>query len=131
MPVSLSIKNVPDDVAERLRERAKRNHRSIQGELLAILEESMKRRTLTPEEVLREVRAPGIETPDEATAMIREDRDTDQGRVQRGPAMRDQKEVQGPAPTITVKELSEWVKARGFTTKSDSVQILREQRDAR
>jgi plasmid stability protein len=38
MPVSLSIKNVPEDLAERLRERAKRNHRSLQGELLAILE---------------------------------------------------------------------------------------------
>ena len=31
MPVSLSIKNVPDDLAQRLRERAKRNHRSLQG----------------------------------------------------------------------------------------------------
>lgn len=39
MPVSLSIKNVPDELAERLRARAKRNHRSLQGELLALLEE--------------------------------------------------------------------------------------------
>ncbi len=31
MPVSLSIKNVPDELAQRLRERAKRNHRSVQG----------------------------------------------------------------------------------------------------
>ena len=38
MPVSFSVKNVPDDTAEALRLRAKRNHRSLQGELLAILE---------------------------------------------------------------------------------------------
>lgn len=38
MSLNLSIKNVPDDVAERLRERARRNHRSLQGELRAILD---------------------------------------------------------------------------------------------
>jgi plasmid stability protein len=31
---NLSIKNVPDDVVQRLRERARANHRSLQGELL-------------------------------------------------------------------------------------------------
>jgi len=36
MPVNLSIKNAPDDVVERLRRRAAKNHRSLQGELLAI-----------------------------------------------------------------------------------------------
>ena len=40
MPVNLSIKNVPDEIAEDLRERAARNHRSLQGELLAIIEEA-------------------------------------------------------------------------------------------
>jgi plasmid stability protein len=38
MPVSLSIKNVPEALAQRLRERAERNHRSLQRELMAILE---------------------------------------------------------------------------------------------
>ena len=38
MPVNLSIKNAPDDIVERLRERAARHHRSLQGELLAIVE---------------------------------------------------------------------------------------------
>jgi hypothetical protein len=37
MPVSFSVKNVPDRVAKALRARAKRSHRSLQGELLAIL----------------------------------------------------------------------------------------------
>jgi plasmid stability protein len=40
MAVNLSIKDVPDDVAERLRQRAARNHRSLQGELMAIVEQA-------------------------------------------------------------------------------------------
>lgn len=38
MGVNLSIKGVPDELAEVLRQRAARNHRSLQGELMAILE---------------------------------------------------------------------------------------------
>lgn len=76
MPVNFSIKNVPDQVAERLRQRAARAHRSLQGELMAILEEAAwQEERLTPLEVLREVRSIGLVTPGEATAMIREDRD--------------------------------------------------------
>ena len=37
---NLSIKDVPDDLAERLRQRAARNHRSLQGELMAIIEQA-------------------------------------------------------------------------------------------
>lgn len=37
MPVNLSIKNVPDNLAESLRQRAQANHRSLQGELMAVL----------------------------------------------------------------------------------------------
>ena len=40
MPVNLSIKDVPDDLAERLRQRAARHHRSLQGELMAIVEQA-------------------------------------------------------------------------------------------
>lgn len=38
MGVSLSIKDVPEVLAERLRQRAARNHRSLQRELMAIVE---------------------------------------------------------------------------------------------
>jgi len=34
---NLSIKNVPDEVLDKLRERASQHHRSIQGELMALL----------------------------------------------------------------------------------------------
>jgi plasmid stability protein len=37
MNINLSIKNVPEDIAARLRARAASNHRSLQGELMAIL----------------------------------------------------------------------------------------------
>lgn len=38
---NLSIKNVPDDLLSKLRERAARHHRSIQGELMALLSAAM------------------------------------------------------------------------------------------
>ncbi len=38
MPVNLSVKNVSRALAAKLRARAERNHRSLQGELMAILE---------------------------------------------------------------------------------------------
>jgi len=38
MPVDLSVKNVPDHIAEGLRRRAGKDDRSLQGEVIAILE---------------------------------------------------------------------------------------------
>ena len=39
---NLSIKDVPEEVAEALRQRAARNHRSLQGELMAILHAALR-----------------------------------------------------------------------------------------
>jgi plasmid stability protein len=76
MSVNLSIKNVPDELAERLRERAARNHRSLQGELMAILEQSVTdKAVLTPKEILDEVRNLGLSTGAQAAQMVREERD--------------------------------------------------------
>jgi antitoxin FitA len=76
MPVNLSIKNAPDHVVQRLRDRAARNHRSLQGELLAIIEAAAdEARALTPAEILKAVREAGLNTPSEAAALIRADRD--------------------------------------------------------
>jgi plasmid stability protein len=75
MPVNLSIKNAPDRIVSRLRERAKRNHRSLQGELLAIIEEAAEARTLvTPKDVLAEVRRLKLRTPAESAEIVRRDR---------------------------------------------------------
>jgi antitoxin FitA len=78
VPVNLSIKNAPDDIVQRLRERAARNHRSLQGELMAIIEEAVKPRPalyLTADEVLTKARALNLPRTDEAAALIRADRD--------------------------------------------------------
>lgn len=76
MPVNLSIKNAPDKIVERLRRRAERHHRSLQGELLAIVEEAVRTEgELSPRELLAEVRRLGVRTSDDATAIIRADRD--------------------------------------------------------
>jgi antitoxin FitA len=76
MPVSLSIKNVPDKLARRLRKQAALHHRSVQGELLAILEDALgPMGPLTLAEVHRRIQKLGLHTPDEGTAIIRADRD--------------------------------------------------------
>lgn len=71
--VTLSVKNVPVDVAKRLKDRAARNHRSLQGELQAILEEAGW--TMTIHDVAALVKRIGLKTPSESAQMIREDRD--------------------------------------------------------
>jgi plasmid stability protein len=81
MGVNLSIKNVPEEIAEKLRKRAARNHRSLQGELMAILEESVTEEApLTPKELVERVRAIGLRTPQESVEFIREDRNARSSR---------------------------------------------------
>jgi antitoxin FitA len=77
MPANLSIKNTPDHIVERLRRRAKRHHRSLERELLAIIETAaLEEQQATPAEILAEVRRVGLQTPREASAVIRADRDS-------------------------------------------------------
>ena len=76
MPVNLSIKNAPDDIVSRLRARAQHNHRSLQGELLAILEDAVRKEpVMSVEEILREVSSLGLKTGSESVEFIRADRD--------------------------------------------------------
>lgn len=75
--MNLSIKNTPEDLVQKLRARAERHHRSLQGELMAIIEAAVAHE---PEQsvfgVLSEIRTMGIVTPSEATVTVRHDRDT-------------------------------------------------------
>ena len=76
MTVNLSIKNAPDEIVQRLRERAARHHRSLQGELLAIIEAAVRPATpASPADILAEVRRLGVSTPSDSAALIRADRD--------------------------------------------------------
>ena len=74
--LSLSVKDVPEELARALRERAARNHRSLQGELLHILESAVAPRPFRIRELQEAIRTLRFTTPDESTAMIRDDRDT-------------------------------------------------------
>ena len=61
VPVSLSIKNVPDEVVEKLRERAQRNRRSLQGELLEVVEKAARETPVpTIEQVYERAKARGL-----------------------------------------------------------------------
>ena len=77
MSLNLSIKNAPEEIVKKLRDRAKRHHRSLQGELLAIIEESVQSEDrLSPDEVLKEVRRLNLHTPSESVKRIRADRNS-------------------------------------------------------
>lgn len=71
----VQLRNVPDEIAARLARRAHAHGRTVEDEALAILEQNLGRSPLSASEVLRRARSLGLSTPDEATAMIREDRD--------------------------------------------------------
>lgn len=45
---NLSIKDVPEELTEALRQRAVRNHRSLQGELMAIITEAVQPTAAAP-----------------------------------------------------------------------------------
>jgi len=76
----LSIKNVPEKQIAVLKRRAKQNHRSLQGELRAIVAEVAGRSAELPtrmtfDEALTALRRTKLKTPSESVRMIREDRD--------------------------------------------------------
>jgi antitoxin FitA len=75
MAVRLSIRKVPNRVVAELKRRARANHRSLQGELLALVEAAAERGTLSIEEIRRRVGRLGIHSPSESLAMIRSGRD--------------------------------------------------------
>ncbi len=74
MPVTLSVKNVPAALVERLRQRAANQHRSLQGELLAILEAAASP-TITIDELAEKANALGLKTPADSVDIIRATRD--------------------------------------------------------
>lgn len=77
MPVNLSIKNVPERIVRPLRARAKRNHRSLQGELMAILDEAATKpaRKKSLVEIAAELEAMGGKTASNSVEIVREARD--------------------------------------------------------
>jgi plasmid stability protein len=136
MPINLSIRNVPDDVADRLRARAARNHRSLQGELMAIFESAVRpgsgmqedqreyhaeqptpeKRKLTVREVGEEAEKLAIYQPGDepGTQIIRRHRDGGH--------------VSSRQPLDAVEAL-EQMRKLGVRTKDEVVRMIREDRD--
>lgn len=116
--VDFSIKRVPDDVARRLRRRAERNHRSLQGELLAILHEAAAEPPATPPSFVRERAAPAyrsttrrrIAPASESALIIRQARE---GR------------------TFTIADLHAFAKAQGLRTPDEATEWIRKERTRR
>lgn len=79
--VTVTIKNIPEEIYERVKNQAKINHRSINGEILSILEQAI---TIPPIDVqatikrarkVRELTAQYTITADEIEKLINEGRE--------------------------------------------------------
>ena len=71
--VSLSIKNVPEHVVKRLRQRAARNRRSLQGELLDLIERAADEvPTISARAVLERIRNLNLPAGESSADIIRE-----------------------------------------------------------
>jgi plasmid stability protein len=82
MPVTLTIKGVPDRVADALRVRAAASHRSLQGELMAILEDATTHahgRRMTLAEAWERARRAGPPSRNESRVIVRKLRDERHG----------------------------------------------------
>jgi len=76
MSINLSIKNVPDELAAQIKKRAAKNHRSLQGELVAIIESAVKNdKQMSPLEYLAMIKALNLSTSSESTSIVRGDRE--------------------------------------------------------
>jgi antitoxin FitA len=79
MPVNLSIKDAPDDLVEAVKKRAVQNHRSMRGELLAIIEEAVRRprpARMTVDEIVAQGKRLGLHTASDSVEIVRADRDS-------------------------------------------------------
>jgi antitoxin FitA len=78
MPIDVSIKNVSDELVERLRRRGERSHRSLQEEIRSILTEELGRSPsrISVQEARRLVAKLGPQCPGESAAMVRGDRES-------------------------------------------------------
>lgn len=107
MPVTLTIKHVPERIAESLRLRAAASHRSLQGELMAILEAAVL----------------------EGAAQVRQPEASYTSRP--APAGRSPKKAPARGERLSLAEL--WARSRrlGPPSKSESAAIVRALRDER
>jgi antitoxin FitA len=53
---TITVKNIPDDVYRRLKAAAERNRRSINGEIISRIEQSLRSRRVAADDILSRVR---------------------------------------------------------------------------
>jgi plasmid stability protein len=104
MSVTLTIKQVPEALAARLRARAAANHRSLQGELMALL--------------------------DEVTAQPLRTREPAPPLYSKKPSQKS-RDLPAHGRRLTLAELWERSRRLGAKSQSESAQIVRDTRDAR
>ena len=56
MMPSIIVKNIPEEIYDRVREQANAHHRSINSEIIACLEKTVKSKTVSTEDILEEAR---------------------------------------------------------------------------
>ena len=82
MTVTLSIKNAPVAVVDRLKRRALRHRRSLQGELLALIEAAAREEDaglLGPVELVAAARAAGVSSRGRSASLVRRMREERHG----------------------------------------------------
>lgn len=113
MSQTLTIRNVPDSLARKLKTRAERNHRSLQGEVMAILEQASVANTA--EQPVEPYRASVTGTPAKAEGPGTAPKPAD-GAVEK---------------KITIEEIWERGKRLGLSSPNESARIVRKLRDER
>jgi plasmid stability protein len=111
MSQTLTIRNVPDSLARKLKARAERNHRSLQGEVMAILVQA----SAAAEQTATPYRASLSESGAKTTA----------------PETAPQPAAGAPGKKLTIAEIWERGKRLGLSGPNESARIVRKLRDER
>ena len=113
MSQTLTIRNVPDALARKLKTRAERNHRSLQGEVMAILEH-----------------ASAANTAEQTAAPYRASL-TESGAKTTAPETAPQPAAGALEKKLTIEEIWERGKRLGLSSPNESARIVRKLRDER
>lgn len=113
MSQTLTIRNVPEALARKLKTRAERNHRSLQGEVMAIL-----------------VQASAASTAEQTAAPYRAS-PTESGAKTAAPETAPQPAAGAPGKKLTIEEIWERGKRLGLSGANESARIVRKLRDER
>ncbi len=116
---TITVRDVPDVIARKLKSRAERNHRSLQGEIMAILQAAAK------EDLAWAVGQP------QAVYVVAPTASTEDRRHQSVPKRKAAAAGRSAAEGLTLRDLWERGKANGLATPSESVDMIREDRDRR